>query len=488
MPETGGNADPVAALAEACRLLQRGMPGKFSGIPPVVVLCGDGGWGAGATLVTRSLQLLSTARGHAKLIACAFSDEFSGRMLPTQFVGRLPEPWQGVWELCSALPGMSGRREIHALSINDWPVDAIVELFAPPAPPVEETPVAPEPPAENAALTEAVATPAEELQATEPAPEPVATAVVEAPEPPDPSSTPESVDPLANGEPTAAPEPPSAEEAAPEPPEPPIAMPAPEAAPEPPAPTQPATAFRARGLWAAKMGNSDAEWEDAFAINEASGVVCVSDGAGEGIFAKIWARQLVDRFVSERPDLTDTDATATWVRSCRVAWNKQIDYPNLRWSQQSKVDSTGAAATLLGLRVWPTPGRPGEYEWESAAVGDSCLFRLLGNEILATFPLVSSRQFALGPGLVRSKTEFPAKPVFARGTCRAGDAFVLATDAVAQVLFEAIEAGPVDWARFETIDQDEWRGQIDEMRRAQRIVNDDCTLVFVRVGPPPAGV
>jgi hypothetical protein len=328
-------------------------------------------------------------------------------------------------------------------------------------------------------------------------PEPVATAVVDAPEPPEPVSAPESVeppeppvpsDPLANGVPNAAPEVTPAEEVAPEPPEPPTAMPTPEAAPEPPAPARPTTVIRARGLWAAKMGNSDAEWEDAFAIDDNSGIVCVSDGASEGIFARIWARQLVDRFVADRPDLTKPDAVAGWLRGCRVAWNKQIDYPNLRWSQQSKVDSTGAAATLIGLRVWPSPGRPGEYEWESAAVGDSCLFRLLGDEILATFPLVSSRQFALGPGLVRSKPEFPTRPVFARGTCRAGDAFILATDAVAQVLFEALEAGPVDWARFETIPQEEWRGQIDEMRRAKRIVNDDCTLVFVRVGPPPAGV
>src|SRR2546421_457553 len=82
--------------------------------------------------------------------------------------------------------------------------------------------------------------------------------------------------------------------------------------------------------------NAKKEWEDAYAVEEGLGVAAISDGASEGIFARNWATLLVNRFVQEQPDLSDPARLTSWIQNCRRVWMKELDFPNLRWSQQAK--------------------------------------------------------------------------------------------------------------------------------------------------------
>jgi hypothetical protein len=57
---------------------------------------------------------------------------------------------------------------------------------------------------------------------------------------------------------------------------------------------------------------------------------------------------------------------------------------------------------------------------------------------------------------------------------------------VAVRLFKSAALGPgPEWPRFETIDQADWREELDTLRRANDMVNDDCTLVVLRVSGGP---
>lgn len=240
----------------------------------------------------------------------------------------------------------------------------------------------------------------------------------------------------------------------------------------------------ARGMWAQKMGNTPEQWEDAYATEPAAGIAAIADGASTGIYCRTWADQLSRRFLTDRPDVRDPVALGKWVHGLRSEWRAAIDYEKLNWSKKAKVDDVGAAATLLALEVGPANG-DGIRPWRACAVGDASLFWVRDGELLGTFPVVAANQFGSAPLLVRSNPGYKTLALSAAGTCRPGDRFFLATDAVAARLFKSAASGPgPEWARFETIAEDDWRAELDVLRRANDMVNDDCTLVALRVAAP----
>ncbi|MBM3982491.1 MAG: hypothetical protein FJ304_19920 [Planctomycetes bacterium] len=239
---------------------------------------------------------------------------------------------------------------------------------------------------------------------------------------------------------------------------------------------------RPRAMWAQKMGNTPEQWEDAYATAEGGGAAAVADGASTGIYCNIWARQLSERFLTDRPDTRDPGSLNKWVNGLRTEWRTAINYSTLNWSKQAKVDQVGAAATLLGLEFGPAT-ESGARPWRACAVGDASLFWIRAGKLLATFPVVADNQFGSAPLLVRSNPGFKTLAVAAEGTCEPGDRFLLATDAVAARLFKSAATGPgPEWCRFETIAEDDWRAELDVLRRANDMVNDDCTLVVLNVG------
>ena len=277
-------------------------------------------------------------------------------------------------------------------------------------------------------------------------------------------------------------------------PEPVVAESEPESIPEPAAePARPAR-FELRVLWAPKGGNDENEWEDGYATNAGNGVVALADGAGDGIFSKLWADLLLASFVAQPIPLDDAPAVEPWIAAQRRAWLEAIRYPEQRWSIQMKIDRSCGAATFVALQLDPGSDAgddPGQaIGWTAWAVGDACLFHIRGGGLTGSFPVTASSEFGTTPYLYQSKPMRPTPPaIVTRGELGPDDQIIFATDAVAQRLLVEVESGaPPDWRRFWDLDQETWRQEIVELRAQNAIVNDDCTLLVVRlpVAPPEA--
>ena len=160
-----------------------------------------------------------------------------------------------------------------------------------------------------------------------------------------------------------------------------------------------------RLFWSQKRGNEPELWEDAYSVGPCGTVAAVCDGASDGIFCRDWAARLAARFTADRPDLRTRQAVAAWVAAARTDWRAAIHYPGLRWSQQNKVNETGASATLAGLEVGP-PDPSGDRPWRATAVGDACVIHARGGEWLS-FPLTAADQFTSAPALLRTKLGVP---------------------------------------------------------------------------------
>ena len=248
--------------------------------------------------------------------------------------------------------------------------------------------------------------------------------------------------------------------------------------------------FDVRNFQLVRYGNDELEWEDAFAHDERSGTFAIADGASAGIFVKAWARILTESYVSTQMDLGDTSNREAWLRDCLREWRAGFDYPSLRWTQQVKVDDVGGAATFLSLEFRERTETADDsapvtsVTWQSWAVGDCCLFHLRDGQLLSSFPLTRAEEFGSAPPLLRSKLAAGIpEPVRAEGEARPGDLFVLATDAVAQALLaQALDGeGPLDWDGLVQLETEAWREMIATWRAEGRIVNDDATMLAVRI-------
>lgn len=428
--DEAGDASPVAALANAHWIVQRWQAEHPRALPPIVVHCCDGtGLNPEYDFIAQCFSVLQSGEKSPVLFHCVISEHFSGRMIPVQYCGGLSPSLEQLWNASSALESepinCRGHRP-RGLSINDWPRAEIKQiwerLLSPPPPePIEPLPL---PEEVLIASTEVLEFPADAPVAVE-AVQPIEQTVSRDPKP----------------------------------------------------------LFSHRSFWYVKRGNDPNQWEDAFCVDPMTGAIAIADGAGAGIFCRQWAALLAERWTRELPDVADPKIYQTWMDGCRNAWMEAIGYKTIRIFQKMKVDDVGAAATLLGLRIERDP-KSDDYRWSAVAVGDSVLFWIRDQNLLAAFPLTRGSQFDIAPLLLRSK-RMPL-PGFARASsiCKAGDLFVLATDAVAHALFDEHDRGPVDWARFETLEQSIWEQEMDRLRDENRMVNDDCTLVVLRIGQP----
>src|SRR5439155_27347427 len=119
-------------------------------------------------------------------------------------------------------------------------------------------------------------------------------------------------------------------------------------------------ALRWRVLLQPKQGHAADEYEDAWAVDEASGRFAVADGASESAFAALWARLLAEVFVAACTDVgrisNPSYATAKWLNNSRRVGAAEVMGLKLPWYVEMK-RAEGAFATLLGLTLrLPTPG------------------------------------------------------------------------------------------------------------------------------------
>jgi hypothetical protein len=229
-----------------------------------------------------------------------------------------------------------------------------------------------------------------------------------------------------------------------------------------------------------KRGNSEEEYEDAFAGNAERGRFAVADGASESSFAGVWARLLAEGFVQAPRPWGATD----WLAPLRERWAAEVGGRPLSWYGEMKRDD-GAWATLLGLafRRGPEGNRPGY--WRALAVGDSCLVQLRGGRTLSAFPLTRSEDFGSNPALLASRDRAGKEPPWyhAKGEWQPGDQFLLMTDALAQWFLRQLERKDHPWELLRVLPASTqphaaFARLIAEQRDRQAMRNDDVTLVM----------
>ncbi len=239
-----------------------------------------------------------------------------------------------------------------------------------------------------------------------------------------------------------------------------------------------------------KEGNEASEYEDAFSPREELLVAAkkfrcaLSDGASESTYAGDWARILVDGFVNENFD--DSASLEHALPGFCDVWQGQIDKASLSWFAKEKL-TQGAFATFLGLEL--SHGLDGG-QWECHAVGDTCLFHSRNQTVLNIFPLTSTHQFSNHPDLLASAYNNGSliqryKPLY--GQWRAGDQFILATDAIACCIINEITNEARDFAHLSEMLFEEFEEMVRLFRNRELadgsscLKNDDVSILRVSV-------
>lgn len=238
-----------------------------------------------------------------------------------------------------------------------------------------------------------------------------------------------------------------------------------------------------------KAGNSPAENEDACAPKsgdyEGSELsVAIADGASESFLAGRWARFLTRAYLKHANDDQEgfvAQLIEQWPLFIKnyVCWREAKGRP-LLWFEEAKLEA-GAHATFLGLEL----NGDREGTWQAFAVGDTCLFQVRAEELIARFPIDSSSDFNLEPALVSSRPEGRdrvLKSVEERtGRWLAGDVFYLMTDALAAWFLSAVERDGRPWALFPDFKTDSMSPWIEDLRSKGCLKNDDVTILRMKL-------
>ena len=255
-----------------------------------------------------------------------------------------------------------------------------------------------------------------------------------------------------------------------------------------------------RTFWLPRRGNNPDEYEDAFALDDASGRYALADGASEGCFTGLWARLLVEDFVSRADHAAhgarDVSQWPPLLPAVQARWDMDVRARKLDWDADYWVEQ-GAFAAFLGLVLTRSPLPSGEgqgvrasYRWQAVAIGDTCLFHTRDSVLLSAFPLDRSDQFGNRPQLVGSR--MPAATVSQRqhlwsdGCGQSGDRLWAMTDALAKWCLTEHEARGDPWRELESLlaspqEGDHFTPWIESMRDSGSLLNDDVTLLTIHL-------
>lgn len=242
---------------------------------------------------------------------------------------------------------------------------------------------------------------------------------------------------------------------------------------------------RSRAFWLPRRGHNSAEYEDAFAADEVAGRFAMADGATEGCFTGLWAKLLVEDFVS-----SNEQGANMWPDSLppvQEQWDANVHARNLPWYAEQGV-TQGASATFLGLVL--ATASADSNEWQAIAVGDTCLLHTRGDALLQAFPIDRAEHFDNFPKLVGSRMSVEdiraRQSLWTDGHGRSGDRLWMMTDALAQWCLTEIEEGRNPWNNLGSLLTlpeigDQFVSLIEELRDAGKLHNDDVTLLAIEL-------
>jgi hypothetical protein len=155
----------------------------------------------------------------------------------------------------------------------------------------------------------------------------------------------------------------------------------------------------------------------------------------------------------------------------------------LPWYAEEKLRS-GAFSSLLGLTIRCNSSAENivAVTWEAMAIGDSCLFQVSNDNLVAAFPLDHSDDFNSRPILLSTNpadNEYLSEHIiFSEGTVEAGDTLYLMTDALACWFLKDSEQGGKPW-EIKRSSQEDFERWIAKLRKDKLIRNDDVTMLRV---------
>ncbi|MDQ1008700.1 hypothetical protein QFZ82_003185 [Streptomyces sp. V4I23] len=267
-----------------------------------------------------------------------------------------------------------------------------------------------------------------------------------------------------------------------------------------------------------KQGNSEVECEDSYCVIPKSSlseqcfgpvVAVISDGASESMFARAWSNMIARRVAHRAywvPEILTgpgpsfryfiNQLVGHWERwLARYIDQRVTDGRPLRWYEEAKLAS-GAFATLLAVRLDYGHAQP-VYEgkedgfWHAAALGDSCVFQLRGQEVISLFPIEYSADFGNTPNLLGSNANRDLvcqRTAFFDGSFRHGDDFFLMTDALAAWFLSTVEnthpgelKGILDQLRrfSRTENRSAFKSWLSSLMASGALQNDDITLMHI---------
>jgi hypothetical protein len=207
----------------------------------------------------------------------------------------------------------------------------------------------------------------------------------------------------------------------------------------------------------------------------------VADGTSEGGYSRVWARILADEFCREEPCGFDANGLDGWLHACRDEWRRsaeQIARRDLPWFARATLNA-GAFATFLGLGF----ADAADGAWTAVARGDACIFVVRDDALGLAFPVQESGRFDNHPALVASSDPLRGSALqTAAGAAQPGDAFYLATDALAQWFLDRHERGEKPWSALSRVrTQRQLTSFVTAARRSRALHNDDVTLMSIDI-------
>ena len=244
-----------------------------------------------------------------------------------------------------------------------------------------------------------------------------------------------------------------------------------------------------------KSGSSREEYEDGFGVSESKGRFAVADGATEAFDAGAWARRLAESWANESEpgqSWTNVDVEPPrtpeeflrWAELCGEAWD--YDWRARRalpWYAEEK-RRDGSFAAFVGIEFVKTEKG---LMWHAAAIGDSCLLRVRGGELIEAMPLDDHRLFNSTPRLVPSVAagnRLTTSDVCIRhGHAEPEDFYWLLSDAMAAWCLRALTEDRARFAEFERVslsnEREAFERFVETERNSDRLRDDDITFICI---------
>ncbi len=237
-------------------------------------------------------------------------------------------------------------------------------------------------------------------------------------------------------------------------------------------------------FWLQKAGNTTDEYEDAFCPDTAlefSGSIfraAVADGAAETSFSRLWATMLVRAYCNGR----FIDGDFNHIKRLQKIWVRILSQKQLPWYAEEKLRQ-GAFASFAGLTLYEPRADVAQYE--TLAIGDSCIFQFRDDRLLFAGPLSRATQFNNRPVLLSSNPQSNSSQFLnikqAQRQYRAGDTFFLMTDALARWLLQALGPNAALAGTLRNLNQldqqSSFEGWVSRMRKMKIMRNDDVTMI-----------